>query len=418
METIQADNLALFQAPEVHTGSQKTEWLTFRPINQLTEGAAIEFNVPGTSTSYIDLANTLLYVKFNVVKADGSSLEAAEPVGVTNNILHTMFCQVDLNVQQHPTSEVGNNYAYKAYLDTLLGTATDHELNCQGFHKDDSDHPDDTDPATGRNNGLSLRSVWTMQSKTFDVMGRIHIDLCQQDRLLLNGVPVNIKLWQSKDPFRLAAASGTEAYKLVIREAALKVAMVKVDPKLMIGQTKTLETSKALFPYTRSVIKTYAVPSRQYSFTADDLFQGAVPRQLIVGLVSSSGVHGNYTKNPLNFQHYNCNYAGFFVDSQSTPSSPLQHSYKSDNYIEAYQRLYTDTAERVIHLTREDFKNGSCLYIFNPEGDLNDRTSQRAHIRLELKFSDALPETCTVIVYAKFPSLMKIDASRNVVLES
>lgn len=68
-------------------------------------------------------------------------------------------------------------------------------------------------------------------------------------------------------------------------------------------------------------------------------------------------------------------------------------------------------------LTREHFKRGSCLYVFNPEGDLNDRRSQRAHTRLELKFSDPLPETCTVIVYAKFPSLMKIDASRNVVME-
>ena len=151
MENIHDDNLSLFQAPEVHTGSQKTEWLTFRPINQLTDGAAIEFNIPGTSTFYIDLANTLLHVKFNVVKADGSVLEKDASVGPINNILHTAFSQVDFNVQQHPTSEVGNNYAYKAYIDALLGAPTQHDLECMGFSKDDSDHPEDTDPA-GTNN--------------------------------------------------------------------------------------------------------------------------------------------------------------------------------------------------------------------------------------------------------------------------
>ena len=417
MEEIHGDSLSLFQAPKVHTGSQKTEWLTFRPINQLTEGAAIEFNIPGTSSAYIDLTNTLLHVNFNIVKTDGTSLEKTDHVGVTNNILHSMFSQIDLNIQQHPTSEVGNNYAYKAYLDLLLGNPTQHDLNGIGFYKDDSDHPEDTDPA-GRNNGLFIRSYWTAESKTYDVIGRLQVDLCQQDRLLLNGVPVNIKLWQSKDPFRLATATDDNAYKLVIKEAALKVAMVKVDPELFIGQSKTLKNSEALYPYTRSVVKSYAVPSGQYSFITDDLFQGDVPRQLIVGLVSSSGVHGKFTKNPLNFQHFDCNYAGFFVDSQSTPSSPLQPSYKSDNYVEAYQRLYTSRVESAIHLTRQDFKRGCCLYVFNPEGDLNDRFARRAHTRLELKFSEALPETCTVIVYAKFQSLMKIDASRNVVLES
>lgn len=100
VETIQADSLSLFQAPEVHTGSQKTEWLTFTPINQLTEGAAIEFNVPGTSTSYINLEKVLLCVKFNVVRGNGSILESTDPTGVINNILHTMFSQVDVNADR------------------------------------------------------------------------------------------------------------------------------------------------------------------------------------------------------------------------------------------------------------------------------------------------------------------------------
>ena len=152
------NDLALFKTPEVETATQKREWITVRPISQLTEGAAIEFNVPGTSMTYIDLKNLLLYLKLKIVKADGTHLEAEDIVGLTNNPLHSIFSQVDVNVQQHPTTKVGSNYAYKAYLDTLLECRSLHDLDCQLFVKDEGGlDMDDTDP-NGRNNGLFLRA--------------------------------------------------------------------------------------------------------------------------------------------------------------------------------------------------------------------------------------------------------------------
>lgn len=64
-----SNDLALFEAPEVETATEKREWITGRSINQLTEGAAIEFNIPGTSLTYIDLKNLWLCVKPRIVKA-------------------------------------------------------------------------------------------------------------------------------------------------------------------------------------------------------------------------------------------------------------------------------------------------------------------------------------------------------------
>lgn len=129
------DELVLFDQPEIEIATQKREWITVRPINQLTEGAAIEFKVPGTSRTYIDLKNLLLKVKLKIVKADGSDIAKDEKVGLKNNALHSIFSQADVNIQQQPTSEVGANYAYKAYLDTLLQCQNQHDLNCQLFYQ-------------------------------------------------------------------------------------------------------------------------------------------------------------------------------------------------------------------------------------------------------------------------------------------
>ena len=113
------DDLALFQLPEFETGTQKTDWITYNPINQLTAGSAIEFTVPGTSISYIDLRRTLLSLKLKIVKNDGTDIVQGDKVGLVNAPLHSVFSQVDFNVQQQPTTETGTNYPYKAYLDLL-----------------------------------------------------------------------------------------------------------------------------------------------------------------------------------------------------------------------------------------------------------------------------------------------------------
>ena len=105
-------DLALFRWPEVESTTLKMEWIKVRPVYQLTEGAAIEFQIPGTSMTYIDHINLLVSVKLKIVKADGTDLPTGEKVGLTNNALHSVFSQVDVNVQQVPTSQGGTNYAF------------------------------------------------------------------------------------------------------------------------------------------------------------------------------------------------------------------------------------------------------------------------------------------------------------------
>ena len=365
MEEVQYEDLSLFQPKQVETASQKVSWTHYRPSNQWTEGSVIEFNIDGSSTSYLDLRQTLLYVKLKIIKTDGSNIVKDELVGLTNAPLHTLFSQVDLKIQQHPVSEIGNNYAYKGYMDTLLDTAYKPELNKQCFVKDDSD-VDDPSPK-GTNGGLFIRSTLTTESQEVDLIGHLALDMCQQERALLNGVPVHLKLWQNADSFRLM--SPTPDFKVKITDVYLKVALVKVNPAVLLSQAGVLKDTQALYPYTKSMIKSYAMSQGQYSFTVDDLFQGDIPKRLLVGVVSSSAHHGNYKKNPYNFQHYNCNYIGFFVDGQSVPTDPLQPNYKGNNFIDVYDRLYPDTRQRAEVITRREFKDGYCLYVFNIDGD-------------------------------------------------
>ncbi|OOY33738.1 hypothetical protein BOV88_13675, partial [Solemya velum gill symbiont] len=102
---------------------------------------------------------------------------------------------------------------------------------------------DETDP-TSTNTGLYNRSWGTKEGKTAELLDRHQLDLCQQDRWLLNGLPIHLKLWQSRDVFRLMAKDESAQYKLKIEDAILKVATVKVDPGIIVAHEDALKKKK------------------------------------------------------------------------------------------------------------------------------------------------------------------------------
>lgn len=79
-----------------------------------------------------------------------------------------------------------------------------------------------------------------------------------------------------------------------------------------------------------------------------------------------------------------------------------------------------DGADAGNEIDRRQYKNGYTLFSF-----LVDPTAatdlvywpvlKQGHTRLDIKFSKALPESVNVVLYATFPGMFEIDASRNVI---
>ena len=76
--------LDLFKPPPVNTAIYKREWMSYRPISQITKGSPIQFTIPGTSSDYKDLKKTMLYVKCRIKKQNGSPITTNDSVGFSN----------------------------------------------------------------------------------------------------------------------------------------------------------------------------------------------------------------------------------------------------------------------------------------------------------------------------------------------
>ena len=151
----------------------------------------------------------MLHVQAKVTRANGDDLDLANPVGPLNNWLHALFSQVDVYLNGTLVTPSTNTYAYRAYIETLLSygpDAKDTQLTSQLWHKDTATRMDAVEIADG--------PAANVRSRLVDMMGRLHMDLFLQDKFLINGVDVKIRLVRSKPAFALMAGGIDPDYKI------------------------------------------------------------------------------------------------------------------------------------------------------------------------------------------------------------
>ena len=125
--------------------------------------------------------------------------------------------------------------------------ATTSQLSMSMFYKDTAGKMGVVIPlAVGdeANLGLKVRYELTKESHTVDMMGPIHSDIFFQDRLMLNGVNLIIKLNRAKNVFCLVSSTPAANFKVVITEAILFVRRVKVASSIILGHAAALKHSE------------------------------------------------------------------------------------------------------------------------------------------------------------------------------
>ena len=254
---------------------QSIDYVEIRPVGQVIKDSVIEFSIPGTSNSYVDLKNSKLAIKLKLIQEDNTAIDQSNKVGLCNDSLHTVIRQLDCSLQQNTTSAISSNYAYIAYLDVLTdpqSNVREHCLTGQLFYTDATGSMDDVNPATGANLGLYYRSRYTRDGNIVDLEGNLYANICQQDMLIINGVPISLKFYPHRDEFSLETIDD-QKYKFEITEAVLKVCFVKIHPTFILSHNKILTHHPVVYPIQRSEIKCFGVSQGQLTFSTDNFFQ-------------------------------------------------------------------------------------------------------------------------------------------------
>ena len=424
--------LDLFAVPPTQTSIESGAWLEYNPLSSLTHMLPIEFSVLGSGQEYIDLANTMLYAKVQITRANDANIDNTDHVGPVNLVLQSLFSEVDFKLNDALISSTNNTYAYRAYLETLLSfgpAAKSSQLTASLFYKDTAGHMDETDPTNVncRNLGLKKRYRYFEDSRVVDMMGPLHCDMFFQDRYLPSDVGFKLRLVRNRDAFCLMSDDAQANYKLKISECKLYVRKVKLSPAVFVAHAKALEVGNAKYPIRRIVCKTFTVPQGNLNFTQENVFSGQLPTRLVIGCVDNAAFNGSYALNPYNFKHYNLTQMNVYLDGQqSHVIKPLELNFEQRQYISGYMTLFAGVEK--LHrdegndLSRDEYGNGYTLYAFDLTADLNDsndhfQLTRDGNVRLDVKFSQGLPNTINVVVYAEFENLLEINRNKSVIFD-
>uniref|UniRef100_A0ABD2VTI5 Uncharacterized protein n=1 Tax=Trichogramma kaykai TaxID=54128 RepID=A0ABD2VTI5_9HYME len=240
----------------------------------------------------------MLHVKVKITPLHATAVENLKVAGV-NNFLHSIFASADVFFNQKLVSASNNLYPYRAYIETLLNYNDDAKkshLTASLWYSDDAGRfeaaPQERENDV-LNSGVVQQQSFTINSRQVDMMGHLHCDVFNQDKMLINGVEMRVRLVRSKDAFCLMDRSIDGNFKVQIDEASLVVRRAKISPSVLLAHANALTRDTVKMPLTRVEIKSFSLPGGILGQTIDNVILGHLPQRVIIGLVDNRGFNGD-----------------------------------------------------------------------------------------------------------------------------
>ena len=141
--------------------------------------------------------------------------------------------------------------------------------------------------------GYQKRKNHFAQSRSVELISRIHLGFFNQQKLLLDNVPVKLIFTRNSDDVCLLTANNN-AVKIDIEDMVLAVRRVKLGDHVYNSINMNLSKNNAIYPISRSKIKVFTKPAgvRDISIT-NQLSTPNIPSRIIIGMVSNAAFSGS-----------------------------------------------------------------------------------------------------------------------------
>ena len=425
--------LDLFTTPMTQTSIESGSWAEFNPTSAISDSMPIEFDINGAGASYIDLSQTQLIVRAQLLKNDGTPIGNTTHVAPCNLFLHSLFNEIDVKLNGTLITSSNNTYPYRAYIETLLSYGRDakkSQLTSAMYYKDEGGDTgfEEGDPhAVGATNkGMVKRNSFFKNGETVYMQGPIHLDLMFQDRYLPSDVGMQIRFARSKDAFSLMSDAANPSFRIKIHECKLLIRKVNISPSVFIAPAKAFEVGNAKYPIRRVVCKSYSVGTGMRDNIHEGLFTGQIPSRIVIGMVENQAFNGAYDRNPFNFKHFNLSSIKIYVDGQIHNNiKAIECDFGNHQSLSGYLSLFAGSGkyrrDEGLDIDREEYERGFTLFAYDLSPDLSEEgyfnLVKEGSIRVKLKFAQALPNTINVIAYAEFESVIEINREKQVLID-
>ncbi len=396
-----AENFDYYTKPMVESAQYSSVEEKFMPRNGITSDP-YEFEID-TNDTFLSMNDIMLFCKAEIVKKDGTAVEE-KTVAPINGLLTSMWKSIETkvnNVIVNPASSY--NSAYKAYIENILSyeSVTDGALEATRFVMDTRGKFD----TPAENKGWEIRGT-DLEKGSFDMCGIIHSDFLRSSNHLSPGNRLSLKFVRHSDEFLLQSKSGdTEEYKLKILDLVIYARRITLTTEGLRALYNPPQTERYINVHTE--LKDFPISYNLTKWTGRLNSGGRVPKMIIVAMVSTKSISGEYSTNPFNFQHFDIKKINLKLNGMQIPQEPLEPDWDTKQYARSYLELFKNTGK--YHLNERNlvsyggFANGCTIFPFDLTPDqcngYHIHGGQEGVLELDIEWKNPLPTPISILVY-------------------
>ena len=295
--------LGVFSKPPVDTLLQKSNIVEILPLNPISKGSPLEFILGPWHDKFVDTSSIRLCGQIRLRKvADNGALSnttEADDVSVCSNFPLAMWKSLSVLCNETEVMDVRSScYPLKSYMDCLLSYnphASASILSTHFFTKQTAGSENNNKAKSGADpSAYALNKRFVIGDKLVEFMSGTFCELFDSQRLMIPGIQFKLKFLPSENDYPLISELPNKGkYTLELINAKILCKLVTVEQNLLPSILTRLDKGEsAIYPFVRTSVSVHTVPAGITSFDFSNLYNGALPTQILAGFLGNDNFEG------------------------------------------------------------------------------------------------------------------------------
>ena len=223
-------------------------------------------------------------------------------VNYVNNILHSIFSNVELYINNQQIYSSNGLYAHKSYISKNFKAAISYYkgvLHCEGY--DYEQDPEDIDNPLP-DPFFTTRMKLLSRPDGFMFYGKLGIDFFSTSELFYPIMKIRLRLIRARPSFYMI--SDNHKVSLGIVDCSLYTRRIALEDDCHKKRMDMLDNAPVDYNYLKTLAKTFIIPARQNQFIQENIFNKAPIRRIAIAMNTKSVFTGSFTENPFWYQQF------------------------------------------------------------------------------------------------------------------
>ena len=207
-----------------------------------------------------------------------------------NNILHSIFSNVEVYIKNQQIYKSNGLYAHKSYIsNNFKGTISEHEgvLHCEWYNYEEFISENMEAPLSDP--FFTRRLKMLSRPDSFVLYGQLGVNFCSTSELLYQKMRIRLRLIRARPNFYIISDNTNVSHGIV--DCSLYTRRIALKDDYHKKRMDISAYTPVEFKYLEIFAKTFIIPARQNQFIQENIFNNAPVRRIAIAMKTKLCIH-------------------------------------------------------------------------------------------------------------------------------